>query len=642
MLLTASRHATWLVPVALLACSGAAANGLEPSITADVAAHAESPMLGRRDQPALLIGARTTQEAEYLVLLNRDAVQDQSLRPVAGLAGSRRQAPGTLAEVIEEAIGFGARVHHVETGADLAFVASLDVRALDWVRHHPAVDVIEALNAKQFQALVETPVLGGLEQVDDATRGPAAKNSAGTSDRILINGSILGRGVTAYRHPIVSSAGNVMGHAAEILRRLDYTVTWNGTTQTLSATRDGSRNLAGAREIRLVHNSRTMDIVLPNGNAWIGVQLDENARVDNGVMLAPARQLLRQAGAGIVDWDADTRTLQAHYYEELDHGIYFLGVQQNAVRTDQPGTQRFIPGQPNPFFNPNHNTIIYAHGWQRDGVVNRGREGLLLTEDRQWQNVQNFWKTRDWNVGIFQWVQLADDDFGAEPRDTEGKIYNATRAGVGMRWKDSSGGWGRRGNPTLNVTQLYRQYYLQVASALAPSAEIRLIGNSLGANLTLNMVRELVINGSRLPSRVTLSDPYWNPNFNPGNLPGGFTNTRAVAEDAARRASNAGIALEYFRTSPLGGHGYAAGVARIASFVEFRPEFTLNPIARHTQPTRIYLWAFDLAGTIASPRTPHATVRARMNTQNFWDHVGGTGSASPGDDSFVTRTPKPN
>lgn len=640
------RISVWLA-TALLACAGAAAASVRdasegrmatPVPAVAWAVYDESPLLGRRAQPALLIGERVAHETEYLVLLRSDLERAGPPRAVAGLAGREQRVSAVLAEVVEEAIGFGARVHHLEEGPSSAFVASMDLRALDWVLHHPAVDVIEALDARQFAALVDRPVLGGLEQTEAEDPG----RSVWTSNRILINGSILGWGLSGYRQPFISPAGNLMGHAAEILRRLDYTVSWNAATQTLTAVRDGSRNLAGAREIRLRHNSRDLQLIPAGGGPLLTVPLPENARVDNGVMLAPVRVLLITAGVAIIDWDEDTRSLQAYYYEELDVGIYFLGVQQNAVRNEQPGTQRFIPGQPNPFFNPARPTILYAHGWQRDNVVNRRREGLLLTEDRQWQNVQNYWLTRGWNVGIFQWVQLADDDWGAEPRDTEGKIYNANRPGVGMRWKRSDGAFSTRGNPTLNVTQLYRQHYLQVANALNPGVEIRLIGNSLGANLSLNMVRELIINGSRLPTRVTLHDPYWNPNFNPGSLPAGFGNTRALAADAARRASNAGLALEYFRTSLAGRHGYAIDVARIASFVQFRPEFTNNHAIKHTQPVRIYFWAFDFAGTIASPRTPHATVRQRMNTENFWDHTAGTRTATPGDDGFVTRSPKPN
>jgi hypothetical protein len=96
--------------------------------------------------------------------------------------------------------------------------------------------------------------------------------------------------------------------------------------------------------------------------------------------------------------------------------------------------------------------------------------------------VQNYWLARGWNVGIFQWTRLADDDFALQPVDTEKKIYDANSRNVGMRWKMNADEFSVRGNPTNNLTQIYRSAYLQVANALASGLEIRLIGNSLGGN----------------------------------------------------------------------------------------------------------------------------------------------------------------
>ncbi len=595
--------------------------------------HLESPQYGRRDQPALIVGEVSAHDQAYLVLLRLDESGAATTKRDGGDADQRLQ------QVQDELLGLGAVVHTTLADDTQALIVSMDRRAVLWTAWHPAVDAIEALNDAQLQSMVEAPQFGGRER--------AASNLAQkgwTDTRILVNGGIVGWQVSGYRQPSISSAGNLLGHAAEVLRRLNYNISWNATTQTLHAHRNTSRSFAGAIEIRLTHNSRNMVLREADSHGYIGtrtVQLPENARVDNGVMLAPIRAVMQHAGIAIFDWDQDTRSLQTYYYEELDVGIYFLGVQQNAVRNEQPGAQKFIPGQPNPFFNSSRPTIIYAHGWNKDSVLNRNREGLLFVQDNQWQNVQNFWLTRGWNVGIFQWLQLADDDWGLKPVDTEKKIYDANSANIGMRWKRSNGVFSSTDRPTLNVTQLYRQSYLQVAGALAAGVEIRLIGNSLGGNLTLNMVRELVINGSRTPSRVTLHDPYWDSDLRGLNFPGAFVNTRAVAVDAAQRVSNRGIALEYFRSSVAGQQGYVRGVAQIGSYVNFVPGYTSNQAIKHTQATRQYLWGWDFGGTIASPRTAHSTVRARMNTNNYWDHVGGTATATPGDDSFLTRSGKP-
>jgi hypothetical protein len=517
------------------------------------------------------------------------------------------------------------------------FLASLDRRALNWLRAHPHVAYLERLDPATAARLAASVDLGGRE--DSGPMG--TEPSRGWTDtRILINGAIAGWNVSGYQQPFISAAGNLFGDAAEILRAFDYAVGFSNNA--FVATRNDV-NAAGSRRIELWGNSATIRTISASGVSST-FSLAEATRVQNGKLMAPIRRLIELAGAAIIDWDADTRSLQAYYYERLDTGIYFYGVQQNGIRTDQPGAQKYIPGQPNPFFDPTRPTILYAHGWQKGGVVNRGREGFLLTSNGQWQNVQNYWITRGWNVGIFHWVQLADDDWGAMPVDTEKKIYDANARGVGMRWKRTDGSFSPNARPTLNVTQIYRAAYLQVAAALSGGVEIRLIGNSLGGNLSTAMGRELAINGSRLPIRITLQDPYWDPSLNQDDgitVPGGLADTRAVGADGAARLSNAGVALEYYRTSFAGEQGYNRRVAEIASYVNYVPDWAQSIAERHTQPFKVYLWAFDFAGTVASPRTPHATIRGRMNSQDYWDQVGGRGTATPGDDTYVTRNGKP-
>lgn len=592
---------------------------------------------GRRAAPAPLVGARDVEFGRYRIHV---AVEDRASGRPVHTRETLGTLPETLALVIEEAIGVGAAIQPLKSDAGKAapghFDALLDTRALNWLRAHPAVLAIELVAAGD--AALSDSEIGGREPLS-----AEAENRGWTETRILQNGSIIGWGVSGYEQPYVSAGGNLFGDAAEILRAHEYSVSFNGTT--LTATRGGNNGF-GVFRITLTNGSRNLVLATSDGQTNT-LTLPEAATVRNGKLMAPARLLLeRGARSAIIDWDADTRSLQTYYYERLDTGIYFLGIQQNAVRTDQPGAQKYIPGQPNPFFNPARPTIIYAHGWNKGSVSARNREGLLFTQDNQWQNVQNYWISRGWNVGIFQWTQLADDDWGAQPVDTEKKIYDANSTGVGMRWRNSSNvhitAAGRV--PTINVTQIYRAAYLQVASALNSGVEIRLIGNSLGGNLSLAMTRELIINGSRRPSRLTLHDPYWDADLSASDgvtIPNGLVWNRGVARDAAQRVFNAGMAMEYFRSSAAGALGYDGRVALLSSYVNFVPGYTGDQAIKHTQATRQYLWAVDFAGTVASPNTPATTVRARMNTRDFWDHVGGTATATPGDDSFVTRNNKP-
>lgn len=494
---------------------------------------------------------------------------------------------------------------------------------------------------RQERMLAEA-LKGGLE-ISTGNYDKGSSQTRALNNRVLINGSIIGHNVSGYQAAYVSAAGNLMVHAAELLRRYEYTVSF--ASGVLTATRN-STNTFGARSIRLTNGSTTVSYTT-SGGINTSTTLPQAPVIQNGVLMCPARILAILAGAAILEWDADTNSLQTYYYELNDFGIYFYGTQQNAIRTDAPGCQKYIPGEPNAFFDPNKPTIIYAHGWQKGSVDSRGRESFLFTLDNEWQNVQNYWRNAGWNVGIFHWVQIADDDWGAMPVDTEKKIYDANSP-VGMRWKQSNGTFSTRGNPTLNVTQLYRQEYQRVVSALASSAEIRLIGNSLGGNLTMAMLREVAINNThRLPSRVTLMDPYWDPSLDASDgitLPAGLTNTRAVGTNAAQRLNNAGVAIEYFRTSIAGATGYNKGVADIAAYVNFVPGYTGDQAAKHTQPVRQYMWAlaFNPPTTGPSPRTTNAAVRNMMSTQNYWDHTAGTNTATPSDDNYTVRSGKPN
>lgn len=497
-----------------------------------------------------------------------------------------------------------------------------------------------AQQAADSQLLADA-LKGGLE-LPTGSEEKGYKGQFGDLDtRILINGSIIGYNVTGYQQPYVSTAGNLIAHIATLLNRYEYTVSFSNGV--LTATRN-SGNTFGARSMRITNGSATVTYTSSSGSNT-SLTLPEAATLVNGVLFAPARAIAVLAGAAIAEWDADTKSLQTHYYEVNDFGIYFYGTQQNSIRTDVAGCQKYITGEPNAFFDPTKPTIIYAHGWQKGSVSGRRREGFLFDKDNQWQNVQNYWRNAGWNVGIFHWVQIADDDWGLMPVDTEKKMYDVNNPN-GMRWKKSDGGFSTRGNPTLNVTQLYRQEYQKIIAVLSSSAELRLIGNSLGGNLTMSMLREASINGNRLPVRVSLMDPYWDGSLDSSDgitLPAGLSNTKAVGTNAAQRLNTAGVAIEYVRSSIAGQTGYNKGVADIAAYVNFVPGYTSDQGVKHTQPTRQYLWAlaFNPPAIGLSPRASNATVRSMMATQSYWDHTGGTSTSTPSDDVYTVKTGKP-
>jgi hypothetical protein len=506
----------------------------------------------------------------------------------------------------------------------------------DYETEKPHQEINSEALLKQ-EELLRQALKGGLEKDSDGAKN---EGKAATDTRVLINGSIIGHNVSGYQQPFISQGGNLIGHAAQILNRYEYTSTFSNGI--LTATRNNT-NTFGAISIKLTNGSAIVNYTTASGTNT-SITLPESVTIINGYLMCPARILTILAGCSIAEWDADTKTLQTYYYEVNDFGLYFYGTQQNAITTDVAGCQKYIPGEPNAFFDPNKPTLIYVHGWQKGSVSARGREGFLFTQDNQWQNVQNYWRNAGWNVAIFHWVQMADDDYGAMPVDTEKKIYDANSP-VGMRWKKSDGNFSSRGNPTLNVTQLFRQEYQKIIGVSL--SNIRVMGNSLGGNLTMSMLREVAINGSRLPERVTLMDPYWDLYLGDPEdqitLPAGMGSTKEVGRDSAIRLNGKNVAIEYFKTSAAGMSGYNKYVADIAAYVNFIPGYTDDVVAKHTQPPRQYMWALGFsAPTIGpSPNMTNANVRTMMNTQMYWNHVGGTLTATPSDDSYNFATGKP-
>ncbi|TCN59535.1 hypothetical protein D0809_06425 [Flavobacterium circumlabens] len=505
--------------------------------------------------------------------------------------------------------------------------------------------------------MIEEAVKGGLESVNNSitvnpkTARPVATNFLNT--RVLINGSIVGYGVTGYQQSYISPGGNFMTPVAELLRRFEYTVSFSNNILTAIRKAD---NTFGAQRIDLTVGSTNVSYITSSGQG-ANLLLPETAINSDGAVFAPARLIALLAGAATAEFDADTTTLQTYYYEVNDFGIYFYGIQQNSSN-DAVGCQKYIPGEPNPFFVATRKTLIYAHGYQPGSISGFKREGFLFNQAESGnQNVQNYWKlnseSENWNVGIFHWIQLADDN-GLPPLTEEKKIYDANSSGIGMRWRKSNNTFSTRGNSSLSVLQLYRQEYQKITAVVSNATELRLIGNSLGGNLTMAMLREVAINGARLPNRVTLMDPYWNPGLVKSgsfNLPTNFVtpnsspDTRYVGKDAAVRLNNAGIAIEYFVSSAAGQDGYNRGVAFIAQYTNLLPFYTNDIAAKHTQPTRVYMWSKGLGFPAVGPHPnkDNLSVRQNMNTDNYFSQNSQSSAftAGPGDDTYTLAFGKP-
>lgn len=473
------------------------------------------------------------------------------------------------------------------------------------------------------------------------------RNALSNSTRVLVNGDPL---VFNGQQP-VNNAGNVMVPMRTIFQRLGYTVTWNQTTQKVTASKVGSTVELWIGNI----------IAKVNG---INVRMTIAPYLVNGVTMIHSR-FVADASNCKTDWDQESQSVQIYYYDELDYGFYFFDSEVgNEGSWDAVGCQKYVSGQPNRFFDPTKPTLIYVHGNAPGSVVNKYRENFKLEGGGLNVHSHNIWKQQGWNVAIFYWTQLADEGIWSSmpPADVEIKIYDNTNSRIGMRWKKADGSFETSNVPNAPLRSLFAQKYLEIFNNSYSGSEIRIVGNSLGGNLTLaGLLRLDRLGATRMPSRVTLMDPFWTPLADHTiNVGEGQVRTDQLGGLSAEVLNARGVAIEYFRTSLLGTSGSSLRVANVAAFVHFGADFLgsfgLNHPKKHTVPVRQYLqsraqaspveifrpnpWtSWELTGRLGpSANTSNARIREMMALDSYWNHIDDRGTASFHDDRFEIRS----
>ena len=129
-------------------------------------------------------------------------------------------------------------------------------------------------------------------------------------------------------------------------------------------------------------------------------------------------------------------------FDNLDFGLYWFDGNNNC--------QKAIPGQSNPYFDPNKDVVIFIHGLQSGTATNLSRSSF------NWSGsggpdlaVSQFWHQRGYNTGILYWNQFADE---SDVAHAEAKVWTANGPRA-MRWKDSSGEYNT--GPSESVTDLF-------------------------------------------------------------------------------------------------------------------------------------------------------------------------------------------
>jgi hypothetical protein len=134
-----------------------------------------------------------------------------------------------------------------------------------------------------------------------------------------------------------------------------------------------------------------------------------------------------------------------------DYGFYWFDA--NNQSTDAVNSSGVPNTVSTAFYDPAKPTVFYFHGWQKGtSVKSYSRETFLYADPTTKTNVNTVakWKADGWNVAIFYWNQMADED---EVKDAEAKIWS-TSGPKGMRYRISTGAYGTAFTPTKSVGAL--------------------------------------------------------------------------------------------------------------------------------------------------------------------------------------------
>ncbi len=344
------------------------------------------------------------------------------------------------------------------------------------------------------------------------------------------------------------------------------------------------------------------------------------------------------------EWDEESQSIQIYDYDQLDYGLYFFDGESDGWKEgDAVGTQKFVEGEDNPFFDPSKPTLIWIHGWQNGGVVGRGRPNFRLNSGGIDKYTHQIWKDRSWNVAIFHWLQFADELL---PYDAESKINAAMENDVNMRWKKADGSYSEILADATPVAELFAQEYEALTRSLT-NPNIRLAGSSFGGQVALHGTERMMNNSVQtLPNRIALLDIAWTSNYVDAQ-------SLYTTEITARAAANVGssVPIEYYRSSALTTTFTPDELIDHSAFQEMVFDYagTFGIELKHTIVTHNYLWSFEhetyeavdetgnSAGFGLSASNTIDDIWLKKGNNFHWKQIGGIDTYTPEDDIFEKR-----
>lgn len=277
-----------------------------------------------------------------------------------------------------------------------------------------------------------------------------------------------------------------------------------------------------------------------------------------------------------------------------NYGIYWFG--------KDDANQIATPGEPNPYYDPTHSTILFVHGWKPDQAYTH-RTMLWEFEDEASGEMVNVdlaapWIDAGWNLGVFDWGPFADESLVF---DAEAKIWT-TEGGQGIRWRDESGGYHAQRGQSASMGELFYRSYVQALSDFS-GPELRLAGHSLGNQMAASLLQQLAeavevgdISDTLMPQRLALLDPYWSP-VEQDFLAGDRTGDR-VRDILELNILPLGIPIEWYRSSSLtDGRLISDGNEDLQDevvFSELRPRYCghADQVCKHEAAWQSYFLSF--------------------------------------------------
>lgn len=368
--------------------------------------------------------------------------------------------------------------------------------------------------------------------------------------------------------------------------------------------------------------------------------------------------------------------------DTLDYGFYWFSTNnQKADAVAANGTANSVSTS---FYDPSKPTVLYFHGWQKGtSAKNYSRETFIYTDTTNGNaSVDTIaqWKADGWNVAIFYWNQLADED---EVKDAEAKIWS-TSGPKGMRYRLSDGTYGTANKPTKSVAALAFDQYLAMMANYTGS-EVRFAGHSLGSQLAANTAKlvsdYVAANSSKIklmPKRLELLDPFFSKDGKSylGDKYGSSYSSCNGTKDGSNdwngevvrcyiynMISKNNLLVTMYKTSAISDTGVGDSNTALQTIVAFQ-----NPASywlsgtdqtnKHVWARYLYFWSksvpassgipkeYTLSGSTKTPtgkivsyaNTPDARVKEMMGNTYYWVQVDGRNTPNPNDDWYERKT----